>query len=530
MTAGDESASSRPAGRAGGSWRGRAVGLAAFAVLCVHFWVGAELTSALTDDAFISYRYAENLVEGRGLVFNEGERVEGYTDFLWVVILAAGHAAGFALTEFSRGVSVLCAAGLVLAMAGFSRRYFRDEPFPAVSYLAPALLAVSPMFVRHVGIGLEAVFFALLLFLALSLRLTRERDGGSLVPVGVLFGLAQLTRPDAVVWLAALGAVDVAYAVAAGRAGRAARLARIARYGAVFAAIVAVHLLWRFGYYGEWVPNTYHMRSIGNWAWGAKSILRFFVYSTGFLAVAALLSPAVLRARWAVTFVAVGAVYVVFVIRNGGAGGRYAVPLAPLVFVLVQELVRRALVASAAAGARPAWRGRTALIALLLLVASLVGAARYEWHVAKRNLWFSEVANRNAEKFGRCLRAATAPGDWIASATAGALPYYSRRPVIDMLGLNDRHIARYGQLNPDSLPGHQHADSEYVLGRRPRVIFMDDSGSAVGSVYAIDEMLANPRLRDLYELTEFRCGRDSVRIFVDRERPFGPESGRGGPP
>ena len=43
-----------------------------------------------TDDAFISFRYALNLSEGHGLVFNPGyERVEGYTNFLWVVILAA---------------------------------------------------------------------------------------------------------------------------------------------------------------------------------------------------------------------------------------------------------------------------------------------------------------------------------------------------------------------------------------------------------------------------------------------------------
>src|SRR5215831_17241797 len=41
------------------------------------------------DDAFISYRYAANLAHGRGLVFNPGERVEGYTNFLWVVLCSA---------------------------------------------------------------------------------------------------------------------------------------------------------------------------------------------------------------------------------------------------------------------------------------------------------------------------------------------------------------------------------------------------------------------------------------------------------
>ena len=43
----------------------------------------------LCDDAFISFRYARNLLEGHGLVFNPGERVEGYTNLLWVLELAA---------------------------------------------------------------------------------------------------------------------------------------------------------------------------------------------------------------------------------------------------------------------------------------------------------------------------------------------------------------------------------------------------------------------------------------------------------
>src|SRR5262245_10458405 len=42
------------------------------------------------DDAFISFRYADNLVHGLGLVFNAGERVEGFTNFLWTLWIALG--------------------------------------------------------------------------------------------------------------------------------------------------------------------------------------------------------------------------------------------------------------------------------------------------------------------------------------------------------------------------------------------------------------------------------------------------------
>jgi len=43
----------------------------------------------LCDDAFICFRYARNLIEGHGLVWNRGERVEGYTQLAWVLEIAA---------------------------------------------------------------------------------------------------------------------------------------------------------------------------------------------------------------------------------------------------------------------------------------------------------------------------------------------------------------------------------------------------------------------------------------------------------
>ncbi|MCY3959730.1 MAG: hypothetical protein OXG65_15775, partial [Chloroflexi bacterium] len=47
----------------------------------------ASVTWFISDDAFISFRYVRNLLEGHGLVFNPGEYVEGYTNFLWVLEL-----------------------------------------------------------------------------------------------------------------------------------------------------------------------------------------------------------------------------------------------------------------------------------------------------------------------------------------------------------------------------------------------------------------------------------------------------------
>jgi len=60
--------------------------LAAMTLLVIH-----GLTFGfVVDDAFISFRYAQNLLDGHGLVFNPGEQVEGYSNLLWILLTSFG--------------------------------------------------------------------------------------------------------------------------------------------------------------------------------------------------------------------------------------------------------------------------------------------------------------------------------------------------------------------------------------------------------------------------------------------------------
>lgn len=73
---------------------------------------------------------------------------------------------------------------------------------------------------------------------------------------------------------------------------------------------------------------------------------------------------------------------------------------------------------------------------------------------------------------GSALRAAVPPGTRIALCPVGALPYHSRLPVVDMLGLTDRHIARVAPDRSYAYPGHQRHDGAYVLARRPELVML----------------------------------------------------------
>ncbi|RME21481.1 MAG: hypothetical protein D6798_18055, partial [Deltaproteobacteria bacterium] len=129
------------------SWAPVLVGLLAFAV---HDWTLQPWT---LDDAYITFRYADNLVAGHGIVFNPGERVEGYTNFLWLLLLAVGRSLGLAPELFSKVLGALLDVAS-LTMIGFAHRLV-----PGLSrrtaMLAALLLGTCGVFSKWSMSGME---------------------------------------------------------------------------------------------------------------------------------------------------------------------------------------------------------------------------------------------------------------------------------------------------------------------------------------------------------------------------------------
>src|SRR5262249_46303235 len=151
----------------------------------------------LIDDAFISFRYARNLALGRGLVYNVGERVEGYTNFLWTLMMSGAIRLGLDPGVTSQVLGVLAA----LATLAVLERWALDHGAPAWSALrAPGMLAVNASFAAWSTGGLETRFFTFLV-VAAAWRLHREIHAPHGIPwSALLFALACLTRPEG--WLA----------------------------------------------------------------------------------------------------------------------------------------------------------------------------------------------------------------------------------------------------------------------------------------------------------------------------------------
>ncbi|MFQ5489558.1 MAG: hypothetical protein ACE5GE_02450 [Phycisphaerae bacterium] len=432
----------------------------------------------LCDDAFISFRYAENLVRHGQLTYNLGQPVEGYTNFLWTLLMAGGLALGLDPVRWALGWGLVAAGGTLGVVYRLGRsvdRLTAPSPNPAEAkwhLLAPALLAVFPPVAGWSNGGLETSLFMLLLTAAWW-RYWCERIVDRGVPwSGLIFALASLTRPEGYAFFA----VTALHRLLDNRLGRGGKMisVRDAVWAGLFLLPTVPHQVWRIAYYGAWLPNTYYAKVAGvDHQWHGLAYLQSFVTQYWvWLVVPLLLLPRPTRRGSAgagirsfhAHLLMMMVMLAIHVVRAGGdfmALHRFFVPVAPMLAVLVAESCRNAhrLVVARWAWpkARPA--GLYAIETLLagIVLIHLAGVSRENRHGGSGGGIdgidsLQRMVDENAA-CGRWLARHAKPGDTVATAAAGALPYYSRLRCFDMHGLTEPIVARSGRAWSDR-PGH----------------------------------------------------------------------------
>ncbi len=223
--------------------------------------LGLRFGACSQDDAFISFRYAANLLEGQGLVFNPGERVEGYTNLSWTLLMAGLMALGVDPVLGSAALGLLCFSAVLPLTAALTQR--AAAPGGAlIAVAAAALVALDPWAVLESVEGLETALYTLLLTAA-AWRILCENEVQDSIPTahlgsGLLLSAAALTRPEApmIAGLLHLGLL-------AGAPNRGLQLRR-----SLWAALPVLLTLgaltaWRLSYYGDPLPNTFYAKTGG---------------------------------------------------------------------------------------------------------------------------------------------------------------------------------------------------------------------------------------------------------------------------
>ena len=282
-------------------WRGWRWRPAVVVALCSAPWVAllawhVELTWFLTDDAFISFRYVRNLLEGHGLVFNPGEYVEGYTNFLWVLELAAFWGLfGVRPEQAAPWLSVAYTAATLAVVLWWAACAPGLRHRGLAVWMVLGLLCSSATFATWTsGGGLETRQFTFFVVLAVVCLLLHGRDWRGLTVASVALAAAALTRPEGPLIAACCIAWHVA-ATAASSSGWNWR--HFACLAGPFAALVAAHFLFRYAYYGDWLPNTYYAKHVRPWYEAGFRYLWAAALNTG-LYLLVPLALAALRRAW----------------------------------------------------------------------------------------------------------------------------------------------------------------------------------------------------------------------------------------
>jgi hypothetical protein len=425
------------------------------------------------DDAFITFRYAENLARGLGPVYNAGEYVEGYSTPLYMFALAGASAMGLDLMPLSRALGIASMLGIVAVLYGGLRS-------AGVVGWGAALTTflLSSCFYLHLSsmAGMETIPHALLFFCGLVLLGDPNPTRKVTLAASSLLILSSLTRPEGIAFWG-LGLLLVALT----------NRRQVWIYLWPF-ALFAAHVAWRYGYYGDLLPNPYYVkvgRGAASFRAGLAELWQFLGNPVHIawllLAAAGAYVGASLPKQWRRALVmSVAVVFqTIYVVSVGGESlglKRFYVPvLPPLAF-----LVGLAFLSAAGQKRWFVWRRRDlAVVQVVALCYSLflilVGASpivREEYIEGNR-------------KLGEHLAKTRDPSTLIAVSAAGAIPYFSGLPALDLYGLNDLHIARQPFFHGwHAHTGHAKWDSSYVLSREPDLVVVNRGYMPVGHDYS----------------------------------------------
>lgn len=433
------------------------------AALGIHAaWMRSLFLGHCPDDAYISFRYADNLAHSRGLVFNPGERVEGYSNLLWVLLLAPFARVFDDLTMPAQYLGALLGLLTMLLAALLQWRSAECRAWPPRA-LTAALIVSSGYYAAWIVGGLETSLHALLL-LAVWWRMCAEAEDSARLPLSAfLLLLLMLARPEGIAIAAILASLRIASCV---------RRRTWSRMDGLFLSVVFLGALafeaWRWNYYG---PHLFGTAVRAKTAASAPAAVRGLKYIGSYLfwpyapvlAVAVWSSFASRSAR--IALVIVGLHVGVLTLAGGDwAKGRLLAPIIPLLATVAGQWFggaasrlseKKQIVLNVGAGL---------FVVFCFLVTSLQREAP----------WRRYFAPKDAERItvGKWIAAQTPQQLRIAVFAAGQVPYYSKRYSHDMLGLNDAHIADLRMPGMGrGTAGHEKFDVDYTLGTvRPDLI------------------------------------------------------------
>lgn len=473
-------------------------------LIAALFYSRMNTTQFIQDDSFITLRYVENFLDGKGLVFNDGEKVEGYTNFLWLLLISK---LKFVSNLLSFDVSLVTITQLLSMIFSFIvliysffftksliKRFLpenRNSMHRTIFSLLPAFLLsqATPMIYWGVS-GMETSLFVLLTMISLHRFLTGNQESAD--PVFVIVSvLNSLTRPEGILIFLLIISFSAMRKIPDSPNHK--KLfylminSKVGKEILLYSIPVLIYLIFRIIYYGYLFPNTFYAKT----GFTAEYLSRGIDYvvsgiGNNFFFGLLLILPTLNFLKQDLSSVTKFyfyfiITYLLFITLIGGDVlpiDRFILPVMPVVFIFSAISLFRIV------GLIHNGFLKNAVMILFVIAFLLSGYLNYERNktvmeskrsyevglVSKMSVyaeWIKRVESEREKKRGHVV---------VALSTIGAFSFYSGANIIDIVGLTDQYIAH----NPLEVEGideelpvlwkERRYNAEYVLKRKPDFI------------------------------------------------------------
>jgi len=370
----------------------------------------------MLDDSFISFRYAENFSLGQGLVYNFGEKVEGYTSFLWVLLLALGKTIGFGIIFFSKLLGTTFSIGSIFLLINAHR--FVREIDDKVAIMATLFLGTCGIFTPWATSGMEVTMFTFFVLLSLLLYISTTQitnDKKHLLVVGAVCAISAMTRPEGVLIFAIIFIDQLILTIKN-------KNSAVLYLAMSFVLIYLPYFIWRYSYYGDLLPNTFYGKvgsTIDQVIRGANYFGDFAIPALFLLifALVGMFSHRWFRSYWGLGLlpltVVVYTLYIVFVGGDCMPAFRFFTPVMPILCLISGMSIALSIK-----------RKTLTTLIVIFIVMYNIAQMRINGEI------YSHIKNDKVAFYGKevglWLKANAPPNATIATNTAGSIPYFSK--------------------------------------------------------------------------------------------------------
>jgi arabinofuranosyltransferase len=470
-------------------------------MFCYNFfyWDYMSMYHQICDDAYISLKYAYNLYNYGELNYYPGYKVEGYTNFLWTVLISFAYVLNIEPVAYVKFLGFLSGIGLIFVVYLLAVTFFENKLTASILALA---IGINSQIAYMSSWGLETTFYIFLYTLA-SLCYARNQ----LILSSLIIALSAMTRLEILPFFTFLLFFDyIKYK----------DLKRSIKLILPFSFLFVPYFYGRYLYYGYLLPNTFYVKVGSGMAFIQRGIdyiyynlhklnilypilFSFFIIFVGTLyhiknkTLKKIFRINPLKA----TFLTSCIFYTLYIIKVGGDvfGERFIVHY--IIFYLFSILFLVDYIEK--------YRNINQYSFSVLILFSLLLTAPSFPNSTHLTGWVT---------LGNHIKSISSSQNTLATDAAGALAYYSELNTYDILGLNDVYIAHKEIKNMGAgTPGHEKQDNQYILNKKPTFIttWIDPDGGAGRGFKNYFDFLANYELITLLDTSRKEISSD--RLF-----------------